>query len=88
MNLKSVFCIFGHRWKTFGANRSKAVGLSHLHPQAGMLDLCTRCGKVWDDTLYGFGADDLEFRHRRLIWRAQVRDYAKAHGLRPKGDME
>jgi hypothetical protein len=87
--MKHLLCkVIGHRWKNFGGNTSKVVGLAHLHPQAGLIELCTRCGHVWDDFKYGFGADEpqaLEYRKGKL---AEVGMYAQATGLRLRGDWK
>lgn len=81
-----LFCwIIGHHWKTFGGNLSKAINLAHLHPRAGQLDLCTRCGLVWDD-LGGWVNDEPEFKVYRKAKRALLGDYASMAGLKLRGD--
>lgn len=74
-----------HRWKNFGGNLSKAMALAHLHPQAGNLDLCTRCGKVWDD-MGGWVNDEPEFKAYRKRKLNEIGEYASMTGLRLKGD--
>lgn len=85
----NILCWFGrHRWKNFGGNTSKVVGLSHLHPQAGLIELCTRCGKVWDDLLYGFGADEPGAKEYRRCALSDIREYSETHRLKPWGDWK
>lgn len=56
-----VWCLFGHKWKTYTTNVRRAVGLGALSTVAGDLSMCLRCGKIWDDFLHV--RDDGELKH-------------------------
>lgn len=82
-----ILCLFGHKWKNFGGNLSKAMNLAHLHSRAGNIDLCTRCGKVWDD-FGGWVNIDAEAReyHKRKL--GEIATYAQMNSLKLRGDWK
>lgn len=86
--MKRLICLFrGHRWKIYGANKDKALSLGHLHSRAGYLDLCIRCGKVWDDFRWGLDIDRPEFREFYAKRIDLLRRDATLLGLKVHGDL-
>lgn len=54
--VRRLLCwISGHRW-TVLATSNKHGYLAHLHPLAGQLADCARCGERWDDLPSGWEA--------------------------------
>lgn len=45
--------MIGHRWTVY-ATSPRAGYMAHLHPLAGCLADCTRCGTRWDDLPAGW----------------------------------
>lgn len=84
--MRQLLCLFGHRWKNFGGNFSKSINLAHLHSRAGNLDLCTRCGNVWDDTGSWVNAHEDSFKEWHRDAELRVRRFAAEHGLVLRGD--
>jgi hypothetical protein len=78
--------MLGHRWKNFGGNMSKAMVLAHLHPRAGSIDVCTRCGFVWDDFLWRLNMDDENAKIYHSTKRQEIGQFAHMTGLRLRGD--
>lgn len=85
--MRIICWILGHRWINYGGNESKSINLAHLHSRAGAIDLCTRCGKIWDDYygwVFDYEAEAREYYNRKMN---ELRRDAARLGLRLWGDI-
>lgn len=81
-------CLFGHHWKTFAINGVRTNGLGHLSTRAGNIDLCLRCGEVWDDFdghLSPYDPDAPAWKAERV---ALLKKEAAERGLTLRGDVD